>query len=100
MQRNAADGLFSRLSRLNSYMNRLRVGHIQYINTYPIFYTILKERETLPFDLVSDTPARLNEMMREGTLDVSLISSFEYAASPERYLICRDFCLEFIASKK
>jgi chorismate dehydratase len=74
-------------------MNRLRVGHIQYINTYPLFYTILKERETLPFDLVSDTPARLNEMMREGNLDVSLISSFEYAATPERYLIYRDYCL-------
>jgi len=74
-------------------MNRLRVGHIHYINTYPIFYTVLKERETLPFDLVSDSPARLNEMMREGNLDVSLISSFEYAASPASYLLYRDFCL-------
>ena len=74
-------------------MNRLRLGHIHYINSYPIFYTLLKERASLPFDLVSDVPARLNAMMREGKLDVSLISSFEYAASPERYLIYRDFCL-------
>ena len=74
-------------------MNRLRLGHIKYINTYPIFYTILKEREKLPFDLVSDVPARLNDMMRKGDLDLSLISSFEYAARPEHYLIQRDFCL-------
>ena len=32
-------------------MNRVRLGHIKYINTYPIFYTILKERGRLPFDL-------------------------------------------------
>lgn len=74
-------------------MNRLRLGHIKYINTYPIFYTILKERGSLPFDLVSDIPTRLNTMMREGDLDVSLISSFEYAAAPGNYIIYRDFCL-------
>ena len=74
-------------------MNRVRLGHINYINAYPIFYTILKEREKLPFDLVSDVPARLNDMMRKGDLDLSLISSFEYAARPEHYLIQRDFCL-------
>jgi chorismate dehydratase len=74
-------------------VNRVRLGHIKYINTYPIFYTILKERESLPFDLVSDIPTRLNDMMRKGNLDVSLISSFEYAERPENYLIHRDFCL-------
>ena len=74
-------------------MKRIRLGHIKYINTYPIFYTILKERRNLPFDLVSDTPTRLNTMMREGDLDVSPISSYEYAATPENYLIYRDFCL-------
>ncbi len=74
-------------------MNRLKLGHIKYINTYPIFYTILKERESLPFDIVSDIPTRLNTLMRGGDLDVSLISSYEYAATPENYLIYRDFCL-------
>jgi len=74
-------------------MNRVRLGHIKYINTYPIFYTILKERDRLPFDLVSDIPTRLNDMMRKGILDVSLISSFEYAITPENYLIYKDFCL-------
>ena len=74
-------------------MHRLKVGHIKYINSYPIFYTILKGSDQLPFDLVSDIPTRLNRMMRKGNLDVSLISSFEYAETPENYLIYRDFCL-------
>lgn len=74
-------------------MSRVRLGHIKYINTYPLFYTILKEKENLPFDLISDIPTRLNTMMRNGNLDVSLISSFEYAVAPGNYLIYRNFCL-------
>ena len=74
-------------------MHRAQIGHIQYINTYPLYYTLMKERETLPFNLISDIPARLNEMMRKGELDASFISSFEYAAASEKYLIQPDICL-------
>ncbi|MCK5011070.1 MAG: menaquinone biosynthesis protein [Deltaproteobacteria bacterium] len=74
-------------------MNRIKLGHIKYINSYPIFYTILKERKNLTFDLVSDIPTRLNALMRKGDLDVSLISSYEYVTAPENYLIHKDFCL-------
>ena len=74
-------------------MNRLAVGQIRYINTYPIYYVILQELDLLPFDLVSEVPAVLNAMMRRGELDVSLISSSEYAQAQDRYLIHRDFCL-------
>jgi chorismate dehydratase len=53
----------------------------------------MKERETLPFNLISDIPSHLNEMMRKGELDASFISSFEYAAAAEKYLIQPDICL-------
>jgi len=74
-------------------MNRIRVGRINYVNTYPLFYTILKEKHTLPFDIVSDIPTALNRMMREGDLDVSLISSSEYATASADRLINSDYCL-------
>ena len=74
-------------------MHRAQIGHIQYINTYPLYYTLMKERETLPFNLISDIPARLNDMMRKGELDASFISSFEYAAASDKYLIHPDICL-------
>jgi chorismate dehydratase len=74
-------------------MDRIKVGHIKYINTYPIFYTILKAQEAMPFDLVSDIPTVLNRMMREGALDVSLISSSAYAVPSAPYLVHSDFCL-------
>ena len=74
-------------------MHRTQVGHIQYINTYPLFYTLMQEREALPFNLISDIPSKLNTMMRKGELDASFISSFEYAAASEKYLIQPDICL-------
>lgn len=74
-------------------MHKIRVGRINYINTYPLFYTILKEGSTLPFEIVSDVPTALNRMMREGELDVSLISSSEYATAPANHLIYSDYCL-------
>ncbi len=74
-------------------MRRLAVGQICYVNSYPLFYTIIQERDSLPFDVVTEVPAVLNAMMRRGELDVSLVSSFEYTQAQDRYLIHRDFCL-------
>ena len=74
-------------------MHKLRVGQICYINSYPLFYTIIHELDSLPFDVVTAVPAVLNGMMRRGELDVSLASSFEYTQAQDRYLIHRDFCL-------
>ena len=74
-------------------MHKLRVGQICYINSYPLFYTIIHELDSLPFDVVTAVPAVLNGMMRRGELDVSLVSSFEYTQAQDRYLIHRAFCL-------
>jgi chorismate dehydratase len=74
-------------------MHKLAVGQIGYVNSYPLFYTIIQEGDSLPFDVVTEVPAVLNGMMRRGELDVSLISSFEYTQAQDRYLIHRDFCL-------
>lgn len=74
-------------------MRKLAVGQICYVNSYPLFYTLVHERDSLPFDVVTEVPAVLNGMMRRGELDVSLISSFEYTQAQDRYLIHRDFCL-------
>ena len=74
-------------------MRKLAVGQICYVNSYPLFYTIIHERDSLPFDVVTEVPAVLNAMMRRGELDVSLVSSFEYTQAQDRYLIHRDFCL-------
>ena len=77
-------------------MHKLAVGQICYVNSYPLFYTIINEGDSLPFKVVTEVPAVLNRMMRRGELDVSLISSFEYTQAQDRYRIHRDFCLASI----
>ena len=74
-------------------MDKLAVGQIGYVNSYPLFYTIITDGDSLPFDVVTGVPAVLNCMMRGGELDVSLISSYEYTQAQDRYYIHRDFCL-------
>jgi len=63
----------------------LRLGRICFVNVLPV-YLFLEQDKTL-FREVSDTPSRLNKMLRQGLLDVSPVSSVEYAGDPGRYRI-------------
>ena len=58
---------------------RPRTGHIQFLNCLPIYYGLVTGRGILDLDLVKGTPAELNTMLLEGALDISPVSSIEYA---------------------
>ncbi len=58
---------------------RPRVGHIQFVNSLPIYYGLVKGSGILDLDLVRGLPTELNTLLLEGKLDVSPISSIEYA---------------------
>lgn len=64
-----------------------KVGRISYINVLPIYYAIDKARVSNGFHLVAGTPAELNRALRQGRLDVSAISSYEYGRHWRRYLL-------------
>lgn len=68
----------------------MRVGRIPYINCYPVYGAI--DRGIVPLDaqLVSGVPTRLNALMAQGALDVSVVSTVEYARDWERYLLLPD----------
>src|SRR5487761_2771517 len=68
----------------------MRIGRIPYINCYPVYGAI--DRGIVPLDgeLVDGVPTVLNRGMRDGTLDVSVISAVEYAADASRYLLLPD----------
>ena len=57
----------------------MRLGRIGYINCYPVYGAI--DRGLVPVDaeLVTGTPAELNDLLVAGELDVSVISAVEYA---------------------
>lgn len=58
---------------------RPRVGHIQFLNSLPIYYGLVKGSGILDLELVKGLPTELNSLLLEGKLDVSPISSIEYA---------------------
>jgi len=67
--------------------NRVRIGMVNFINTAPL-YEIWKEQVREPaWQVVEDTPARLNRLLAEGAIDLGLVSSHEYAQAPEEYVL-------------
>lgn len=57
----------------------MRLGRIGYINCYPIYGAIDRGEVRLPAELVTGTPAELNDLLVAGALDVSVISAVDYA---------------------
>ena len=71
----------------------MRVGRIPYVNCYPVYGGI--DRGKIPFNglLVDGVPTKLNRMMAEGTLDISVVSAVEYARDSNRYLLLPDLAI-------
>src|SRR5438876_8666617 len=59
----------------------MRIGRIGYINCAPVYGAIDRGVVALPpgGELVTGTPAELNDLLVAGELDVSVISAIEYA---------------------
>ena len=66
---------------------RPRVGHIQFLNCLPIYYGLVKGSGILDLDLVKGTPTELNSLLISGTLDISPISSIEYARNADDLIL-------------
>lgn len=71
----------------------LRMGRINFLNVLPIYHPL--EAGIIPhdFELVSATPATLNNMMAAGDLHVSSCSCIEYARHPDSYYLVRDLSI-------
>lgn len=73
--------------------DRLRVGRIPYVNCYPVYGAIDRRAVALDAEIVTGVPTRLNTAMAAGELDVSVVSTVEYARTPERYLLLPDLAI-------
>lgn len=71
----------------------MRIGRIPYINCYPVYGAIDRGVVRLDGELVDGVPTALNRQMRDGALDVSVISAVEYAADAPRYLLLPDLAI-------
>lgn len=73
-------------------MNRARVGHIGFLNVLPLTYgykNILADK----IELTDSVPAVVNEMMKNNLLDVSMMSSIEYARQSKNLVLLPKFCV-------
>lgn len=73
-------------------MKKVNVGHINFLNVLPLnyFYAIGGAKD---FSLSMGVPAVINEKIKNGLLDVSLISSIEYARQSKNLLLIPPICV-------
>jgi chorismate dehydratase len=71
----------------------MRLGRIGYINCYPIYGAIDRGIVPPPGELVTGTPAELNELLVAGELDVSVISAIEYARHAKALVLLPDLAI-------
>jgi len=70
-----------------------RIGMVNYINTAPI-YEVWKEQVHHPdWQVTEAPPSTLNRMLAADELDLGFVSSYEYAARPEKYRILADLSI-------
>ncbi|MGC8753811.1 MAG: menaquinone biosynthetic enzyme MqnA/MqnD family protein [Thermosulfidibacteraceae bacterium] len=70
-------------------MTIVKVGVINYLNTYPVYYGFEKGLLKIPRNtvIVKGVPTVLNKLLENGEIDISVISSFEYAKNYKNLLI-------------
>ncbi len=72
---------------------QLKLGRIGFLNVLPVYYPLEYGQVPHSFHLVCGTPAYLNRLMAGGELDLSVVSSIEYARHPERYYVLPDLSI-------
>lgn len=73
--------------------SKVRIGMVNFINTAP-FYDIWQRTVDRPeWNVVEAAPSVLNRMLYADELDMGLVSSQEYAAHPQDYLLLDDISI-------
>ena len=79
---------------------RLRLGRIDFLNVLPIYYALEAGIIANPFEIVPGDPSRLNELCASGGLDISPVSSIEYARRADLYHIVPDLSISSVGEVK
>ncbi|MEN8231490.1 MAG: menaquinone biosynthesis protein [Thermodesulfobacteriota bacterium] len=73
--------------------SKVRIGMVNFINTAPL-YDIWQRTVNRPeWNVVEAAPSVLNRMLYANELDMGLVSSQEYAAHPQDYLLLDDISI-------
>ena len=71
---------------------RIKIGHINFLNVLPLnyFYANCNDKN---FEFTMGVPAFVNAKIKSGLLDLSLISSIEYARQSENLILLPKICV-------
>ncbi|MFZ2632117.1 MAG: menaquinone biosynthesis protein [Desulfosalsimonadaceae bacterium] len=84
---------FSTQTEKTNKTTAINIGRIQYINVNPVYYEF--ENQPLPdgMRLISEPPATLNRMLKDGDLDISSISASAFARNADDWLMLPDLSI-------
>lgn len=68
-------------------MRRIQLGQVDYLNCLPVYHSLETKETFLDADIIKGPPAVLNKMFLEGQLDITPISSIEYARNADKCVI-------------
>lgn len=71
----------------------VRLGYIDYLNCLPVYYGIEQGIIDLPVCVRRGTPAELNRLFLDGGLDITPISSIEYARHADQCVVLPDLSI-------
>lgn len=74
-------------------MDKLRLGRIDFLNVLPVYYPLEAGLVPNPFEIIPGVPSWLNGLAAGGKLDVSPVSSIEYARRAELYHLVPDISI-------
>ena len=68
-------------------MTRLRVGQVEYLNCIPVYHALEDGLIDTDIELIKGPPTKLNNLFLNGELDITPISSIEYAKHKDKCII-------------
>ena len=73
---------------------KLKIGKISYANVWPIFYMLERDADCSSYEFVEGVPSALNQMLRQGIIDISPSSSIEYLKNKTMYSIIENHSID------
>ena len=71
----------------------IRLGRVDYINTFPLAWSLARHLGDGLAEEVVGVPTTLNALLRAGDVDVANVSSVEYARNHAEYVLLPSLCV-------
>jgi chorismate dehydratase len=71
----------------------IRLGRVDYINTFPLAWSLARHLEVVEASEVVGVPTALNAMLHAGEVDVANVSSVEYGRHHASYVLLPSLCV-------